>query len=221
MNVHQSSARKEFPVTIETPRLILRELELSDFQRLLDMTTKPGFRYYCFDGSPEKVTDFLQAAFKKRAPAQDGKREEFLLGVVRKDTGELIGHVALHRAAYVEGYDFETGYFIDPDHQNKGYGREALINMRKFGYEELGLPGYTSTIHPDNKPSLYVALSEGYKKIGDTTLKTVFGPEPRVLLKQDKKEFYARRLLDKRPLLLNGGIKPPLSAPTSCESDSH
>ena len=193
---------KEFPVTIETPHLILRELEFSDFQRLFDMTTKPGFKYYGFDGSPEKITDFLQFAVKSCSQAPDGKREEFLLGVVLKETGELIGHIGLHRANYVKGYDFETGYFIDPDHQNKHYCREALVNIKKFGYEELKHPGYTTTTHPDNKISLHILLSENYTKIDDITIDTIFGPEPRILLRQDKKDFYARRLLDKQPLIL-------------------
>ena len=202
MNTHPSSEKKEFPVTIETPHLILRELELSDFQRLLEITTKPGFKYYGFDGSPEKVTDFLQFAIKSRAPAHDGKREEFLFEVVLKETGELIGHVGLHRANYVKGYNFETGYFIDPNHQNKGYGREALVNIKKFGYEELKHPGYTTTTHPDNKISLHILLSENYTKIDDITIDTASGTEPRILLRQDKKDFYARRLLDKQPLIL-------------------
>ena len=203
MNIHQSSKKKEFPITIETPRLILREFESSDFQRLFDMTTKPGFKYYCFDGSPEKVTDFLEHTIKTRAPASDGKREEFLLAIVLKETGDLIGHIGLLRTDHIKGYDFKEGYFIDPDQQNKGYAREAFVNINKFGYEELEHPGYTPTVHPDNNPSLHILLSEGYTKIDDIKIKTVFGLEPRILLKQDKKEFYARRLLDKQPLIIN------------------
>ncbi|MCK5518611.1 MAG: GNAT family N-acetyltransferase [Alphaproteobacteria bacterium] len=203
MNIRQPSKKKEFPVTIETPHLILRELESSDFQPLFDMTTKPGFKYYYFNGTPKKVTAFLQIALDMRATAKDGKREEFLLGVVLKETGALIGHVGLHRADYIKEYNFQEGCFIDPSHQNKGYGREAMVNMKKFGYEELGLPGYTSMTHPDNKTSLHIFLSEGYTKMGDISIETIFRTEPRILLRQDKKEFYARRLLDKEPLILN------------------
>lgn len=191
-----------YPVTIETPRLILREIEKSDAAAILTITQKPGFHYYCFDGTQGTVDAFIQSAIDTRKTAADGKREEILLAVTLKDTGELIGHVALQRVKHIAGYDFDANFFIDPDKQNKGYGREALVNMKDYGYQQLGQKGYTITVHPDNHASQHVFLSEGYKLAGETHINTVNGTEPRLLLIQTKDEFYKQRTLDKRPLLL-------------------
>jgi RimJ/RimL family protein N-acetyltransferase len=200
-------SQKQYPVTIETPRLILRELEAADARRLLEITSTPGFKYYCFDGTQEKVADFLKDSVRSRATAADGNREEVMLAITLKDTGKLIGHVSLQRTSYLAGYPFDANFFVDPAYQSKGYGREAIINMKKYGYDEMGLSGYNITVHPDNKNSLAVFVSEGYKIVGQTTIKTVAGDEPRVLLLQTKDEFYARRKLDKRPLLLDNTKK--------------
>jgi len=194
---------KQYPVTLETPRLVLRELEPTDAKRLLEITSTPGFKYYCLDGTKEKVDDFLKESVRTRAMAADGNREEVMLAITLKDTGELIGHVSLQRTSYLPGYPFDANFFVDPAYQSKGYGREAIINMKKYGYDEMGLAGYNITVHPDNKNSLAVFQSEGYKVVGTIKMKTAFGEEPRVLLVQSKDEFYAQRKLDKRPLLLD------------------
>lgn len=202
-----------YPITIETPRLILREIEKSDAPAILAITQKPGFHYYCFDGTQSTVDAFIQSAIDMRKPAKDGLREEILLAVTLKDTGELIGHVALQRVSHVAGYPFDANFFIDPDKQNKGYGREALINMKHYGYEELGQKGYTITVHPDNHASQHVFLSEGYKHIKDTQINTVNGMEPRMLLFQGKDQFYKQRDLDKRPLLMPKAANENIPAP--------
>jgi RimJ/RimL family protein N-acetyltransferase len=191
-----------YPVTIETPRLILREIEKSDAPAILAITQKPGFHYYCFDGTQNTVDAFIQSAIDTRKTNPDGMRDEIMLAVTLKDTGELIGHVALQRVSHVPGYPFDANFFIDPDKQNKGYGREALINMKHYGYEKLDQKGYTITVHPDNHASQHVFLSEGYGHIKDTFISTVNGKEPRMLLFQSKDQFYKQRALDKRPLLL-------------------
>ena len=202
-----------YPVTIETPRLILREIEPTDAPAILAITQKPGFHYYCFDGTQNTVDAFIQSAVDTRKKAPDGLREEIMLAITLKDTGELIGHVALQRVSHVAGYPFDANFFIDPDMQNKGYGREALINMKHYGYEELGQKGYTITVHPDNHASQHVFLSEGYKHVKDTQINTVNGLEPRMLLFQNKDQFYKQRQLDKRPLLLPKAANDDKAAP--------
>lgn len=199
----QEPKKEEFkPVTLETPRLIVRELEMSDAERIYQMTSAPGFKYYCFDGTREKVMDFLGDAFATRKNTADGKRPEYLLGVEVKDTKEFVGHVSLQRVNYVAGYEYDVNFFIDQNVQNKGYGREAIVNLMRFALEDLGLPGFTVTIHPNNGPSLSVAESEGYQRIGETQIKTVFGEEPRVILRLTKEEFYEQRKKDKKPIFL-------------------
>lgn len=201
----------EFPVRIETPRLILREMEPEDADRILEMTTKPGFFYYCFDGTREKVDAFLQEAARTRAiDPETGMRENHMLSVVVKDTGELVGHVCLEQVHYVAGLNYEVNFFIDPDHQSKGYGREAAANLMHYGFQTMDMLAYTATVHPDNGPSQRVTRTEGYRKIADITIRTVRGEEPRDLFILTPEAFYEAHKNDKRPVIpgLGGGPGP-------------
>ena len=64
-------AKGAYPVTIETPRLILREIDPADAPAILAITQKPGFHYYCFDGTQNTVDAFIQSAIDTRKTAAE------------------------------------------------------------------------------------------------------------------------------------------------------
>ncbi len=209
-NADPDKALEAYHVQIETPRLILREHTAADADGIHAMTNKPGFFYYCFDGTREKVDAFLAEADRTKKPnPETGLRDNHMLAITLKDTGEMIGHVCLQRVEYVDGLNFEVNFFVDPAYQSKGYGQEAIINMMHYGFQELGLYAYTVTIHPNNGPSQKVAKISGYQKIADISIDTVRGREPRDLFILTKQMFYEMRKNDKRPLLLDW---PPADA---------
>jgi RimJ/RimL family protein N-acetyltransferase len=202
------------PIRMETPRLIMREHTPADAEKLHAMTSKPGFKYYCFDGSREKVDAFLKESVRTQKPdPQSGMRDNHMLALEDKTTGVLVGHVCLERVHYHKGLNYEINFFVDPAHQNKGYGREAAVNMMHYGFNDLGLYAYTVTIHPQNGPSRHVAMTEGYQKIADISIDTVHGEEPRDLYVLTKDVFYALRQKDKRPMILNYTPPAPPQAP--------
>ncbi len=190
-------------ILIETPRLLLREIIAEDIKAVQAITSMPGFVYYCFDGTPEKAQAFIDEALRTRKPnPQTNLRDNHMLAVISKETGEFVGHVCLERVHYVKGMNYEVNFFTDPRHQSKGYGREAIVNMMHYGFQKLNLQGYTVTIHPENTKSLNVGYTEGYKKIDEIKMKTVRGEEPRLLLMLSRNDFYEKRKQDKRPMLL-------------------
>jgi len=205
-NSFASASRKKIDlqnVQIETPRLFIREFCAQDLGRLVEMTSKPKFKYYCFDGSEDKVRAFLQKSLEtQKEKNANGKRDNYLLAVVEKESGILIGHVSIERVNLLPGFTHEINFFVDPAYQSKGYGREAAVNIQFFGIEALGMAGYSVTIHPHNVPSLRVATKEGYIVSALTTLKTENGEEPRLVLALDKAEIYKRHANDNPPMIL-------------------
>ena len=196
-------------IHIETPRLVLREHKPEDLGRILEMTSKPGFYYYCFDGTKEKVDAFLKKSIDSRLPdPHTKKREDVMLAIEIKGTGELVGHVSIEKMFYLGNKAYEINFFVDPACQNKGYGREAAVNLMRFGLEDLEMPGYTVTAHPENGASKHVIYTEGYVKIGDTTMETTNGVEPREVFLLTKDAFYKVREKDKKPMLLPRAPKP-------------
>lgn len=201
-------------VDIETPRLRLREFTMDDVEGIHRMTSKPGFFYYCFDGTKEKAEEFVRRAIEEQKPdLARGKRQNILLAVELKETGQLVGHASIENVDRRPGRedirpdkeDYEINFFTDPEFQNKGYGREAVANIMHYGFQKLKLEDYVITIHPENGPSQRVAQKEGYVKIGTTSLETTKGKQPRDVLVLTQDAFYKLRAQDSRPMIIGYG----------------
>ncbi len=191
-------------ITMETPRLILREHKPEDITRIHEISQCEGFDYYCLDGTREKAEEFIKEAKRTQKPdPKEGRRQNHMLAITMKDTGEVIGHTCLERVHYVDGADYEVNFFVDPACQNKGYGLEAILNLTHYAFETYDLKTITVTTRPDNKPSQHLIEKEGYTKIASITMDTVNGPEPRELFILQKATFYEKRAQDKRPILLS------------------
>lgn len=204
---------------IETPRLILREIEPSDRSLFQGIISKPELFGFCFEGTPDKdgkpayryfdgtaeiLDEFMATSVRTRTPdPATGMRDMYMLAVTTKDDNTLIGHASLERVSYIKGIDYEPNYFIDPDHQGKGYGPEAMINVIHFAFNKLALPALTSTQPVGNIKAIEIAQNVyGFKKAGDVMISTTQGPEPYMLNVLSPDDFYALRKLDKRPYIL-------------------
>lgn len=192
------------PITIETPRLLLREHQASDVDAIYNISKQDGFVYFCFDGTRKAAEDFIKEAKRTtKVDPKTGFRPNHMLAITLKDTGEVIGHTCMEAVNYLKGADFEVNFFVDPKYQNKGYGLEAILNLTDYGFKEFGLDTLTVTVHPNNGPSRHLIVKEGYQKVDDITMKTINGPEPRELFVLQKETFYEMRKQDKRPILLS------------------
>lgn len=125
------------PLPLTTPRLVLRRLKPSDWKDLFEiMSDEEVFRY--LDGYPmdeEQISHWLEADADVRLthPGQS-----LFLGMERRDSGKLIGHVSLsyrdegHRQA-------EVNMLLRRDHETEGYGEEALRALLILGFSGLDL----------------------------------------------------------------------------------
>jgi ribosomal-protein-alanine N-acetyltransferase len=78
----------------------------------------------------------------------------------------LIGRVAL---TGIMGRAFSSahlGYWIDVDHQSKGYVTESVERAVTFAFETLGLHRVQAAVMPRNRPSLRVLEKLGFRKEG-------------------------------------------------------
>jgi RimJ/RimL family protein N-acetyltransferase len=94
-------------------------------------------------------------------------KSPFSLGIVLKQTGELIGqiHLSKFHGPDNELEDVEVGWNILAAHQNKGYATEAAKAAIEWGLNELDAfgarPRIISEIEHDNWPSRKVAKKAG------------------------------------------------------------
>jgi len=204
-NKHSAKKKTIFSeVNIETPRLILREFKPSDSKRLLEISNSKGFFYYCFDGSQEKVDAFMKKASDSRNDAYKGKERKYIiLAIIRKDTQEFIGVTSLENFHFVKDHNHELNFFVDPKHQGKGFGTEAISNMGHYGFSHMGIKGFNVTIHPKNLASQAVAKSQGFKQVDSTIINTSRGKEPRSVFIINKRNFYKLHAANDNRAFLN------------------
>ncbi len=203
----QEEAKSKHLVTIETPRLVLREFrdDDDDADAVYKITQKNNFEFHYFDGTMDSVKSFIQKSIENQEPnPKTGQRDNIMLAVETKDDGKLVGFVSLETVTYHDGtVVIEPNFFIDPDIQNKGYGREAAINIMKHAFDDCNITRLNATIEAGNKPSLAVAYSEGYQYTGkDIEFDTNHGRRKYMIMFLDKETFYEKRANDKKSFIL-------------------
>ena len=105
------------------------------------------------------------------AECVDKGRLPFVLGVEKKQTGELIGDAGISE---VEGRQNETeiGYCIGRKHRGNGYATELLNAVSAFAFSRLGIRRLYGRVIHGNAASSKVLEKNGYQFI-----KEEFGSE--------------------------------------------
>jgi len=99
-----------------------------------------------------------------------------------RSNGEMVGHIGFHTAPgpdYLEEWSpgcVELGFSIFPPHRRKGYARESSLALMQWAREGHGVRSFVVSISPDNGPSLALASSLGFVRVGEH-VDEVDGPE--------------------------------------------
>ncbi|MEG2455145.1 MAG: GNAT family N-acetyltransferase [Oscillospiraceae bacterium] len=157
---------------IETKRLLLRQMEQSDYQDLCKMLQDDEVMY-AYEGafSDDEAQSWLdKQRYRYRA---DGFG---LYAVILKETGEMIGQCGLTMQEYRGEPVVEIGYLFQKAHWHKGYAVEAARACKEYAFTVLDVSEVFSIIRNTNLPSRKVALRNGMEKI-DTLVKHYRGVE--------------------------------------------
>ena len=158
---------RKMPV-IETKRLILREIQLSDCVDMFEYATLPyfgpmaGWQPHRTVGETRSI---IQLFLDKKKYGQLGTFAVCL----KEENNKMIGTLELH--TYLRGFKAELGYSINPKYQNKGYATEAAIEAIIWGFEDLGLARIECSTYTHNFSSQKVCEKlhftfEGIRKKG-------------------------------------------------------
>jgi RimJ/RimL family protein N-acetyltransferase len=140
---------------IQTRRLLLRPLELSDAEALLAYRSLPEVcRFVPFE--PMSL-DVIRARISGDWSNQslDDEGQGLMLGVVRRDTGELIGDVILFWRSR-EHRGGEIGYVFNPAAAGHGYATEAAHALLHLGFDDLDLRRMIARLDARNNASAQV-----------------------------------------------------------------
>jgi RimJ/RimL family protein N-acetyltransferase len=98
----------------------------------------------------DEVRELLGKKVVQRALEQPG--DVLAMAVVLKANGRVIGDVIIK---WLEGehHQGEIGYVIHPDHQGKGYAKEAAKVLLKIAFDDAGFHRVTASLDSRNEAS--------------------------------------------------------------------
>jgi RimJ/RimL family protein N-acetyltransferase len=147
-----------------TERLTIRPATATDLRAVFEIRTLPAVGEWMPD-RPDSYEDFV---------LRTGKHDSLPRTLVVELDGVVIGDLYLHVSdpwAQAEAKDrikdqqqAEIGWVLDPAHQGRGYVTEAMTELVRVCFEELGIRRLTASAFNDNGASLAVMERLGMRR---------------------------------------------------------
>ncbi|KYG91888.1 acetyltransferase [[Bacillus] sp. KCTC 13219] len=149
--------------TLETERLILREISLKDAESIFayfsndDMTKHYGMQSFTNIGQAERLIEAFATNFQNKR----GMR----WGITIKGNHRLIGTIGFNLWSPVHKRA-EVGFEIHPDFWRAGYASEGLQKIVEYGFRELGFTRIGAIVFVENEASNQLLTKQGFEKEG-------------------------------------------------------
>jgi len=153
-------------MTIEIPRVHLREWQDSDAPALVDglnnLTVTQWLAALPYPFTLENARDFLAHCKRQAAEAP---QSEYHFAIVLRESGEVIGGTSLNNIHPHHG-TADGGIWINVRFHGQGYGTEAFDARARFAFETLGLRRLENGYLAGNEASRRMQERLGYKTEG-------------------------------------------------------
>lgn len=153
---------------IDGERIYIRILDIEDAETVLNLhiRNKEFFKKYLTTRSEEFYTLEAQEKITKDNLLKSENDEKYSFGIFLKDTHKLIGNIALSEILRGCLQSCYMGYYLDQEHNGRGYMTEAAKLIVKFAFEVLELHRVEAGVMPHNVRSIRVLEKAGFQKEG-------------------------------------------------------
>lgn len=145
---------------METKRLILKTIKLSDLDNLVTLRGDPDVMKYVGDGAvhtEEQVRRFLKMAI----PYQEKHGIGFCM-VFKKESGNFIGQAGLFHIGYYDiQLEIEIAYRLHKQLWCKDYATELTKALIQWGFQHLSINKLIAATEPENAVSQKVLKKAG------------------------------------------------------------
>ena len=148
---------------VETDRLVLRALKMSDAQDLFSYAQDPLVSRHVLWETHRSLADsraYLRYAIRQYREGQPGS-----FAITLRRSGRMIGTIGFMWVSK-ENHSAEVGYSLSRDYWNQGIMTEALRAVIRFGFEELRLNRIEAQHELDNPASGQVMRHVGMQYEG-------------------------------------------------------
>lgn len=144
---------------LETKRLMLRELRMSDFEALHRILSDPeSMRHYPRPFTQAQSLRWIEWNLENYRTYGFG-----LWAVIRKEDGAFLGDCGITMQTIDGAQEPEIGYHINRMYTGNGYATEAARACRDYAFDVLKLPRVYSYMKDTNLASQRVAEKNGMR----------------------------------------------------------
>ena len=148
-----------FP-TIETERLILRQLDIADAADLYVVRTHPIVLRYTNMAVHQNAAD--TEAFIEQILANEANGKAIMWAIALKSDPDLIIGTICYWNIEPENDKAEIGYILHPDHHRKGLMNEALARVITYGFDTMKLHSIIADLDPANIATVKLLEKNGF-----------------------------------------------------------
>lgn len=145
---------------LHTSRLVLRELDLLDAPSIFALRSDDQVNAYIDRPKARSLADAEE--FIRKVRAGWGQDLQFYWAISLDEGPALVGTVCLWQFD-PERTQAEIGYELLPLFQGRGLMHEAVAEVLRYGFEELGLRVITAITHRENTPSRQLLERLGFE----------------------------------------------------------
>lgn len=150
----------EFPV-IKTPRLTLRDIRLSDADKIFEMRSNGRVNQFISRNSMQHPEDSVALVERTRKAYAD-KLAIGWAGILR-DGNEIIGTCGYNQIDFMNNRA-EIGGELAVDFWGKHIAMEAVSAIISFGLNQMELHTIEAKVSPENRGAIFLLESLGFKK---------------------------------------------------------
>ena len=148
---------------LETERLILRPLELSDAENMFAMDQNPEVHKYLWQKPSHQIEESIKIIEYVLNQYERNKIGRFATTI--KETGEFIGWTGIKFVHdHVENGNtnfYDYGYRLNEKFWGKGYATEATIAWLDYGFNQMNIDKIDAYTHNENDASNHVLEKVG------------------------------------------------------------
>ena len=153
--------------TIETKRLVLRGIDVTDAELIVKWRSVPDV--YKYFKSPHKITLEEHLNWYNFNYISNANRFDWIC--TEKMSRNRIGVFGLYR----QKENVEVNYLLAPEWQHKGYAAEAIQALINFATIEWNNKQVIAEIHIENQPSIELVQKLGFELISRRDSFVIYG----------------------------------------------
>ncbi len=154
---------------LETERLILRPLELSDAQAMFNMDNNPVVHKYLWQKPTQTISETIKIIEMVQKQYIDTKIGRF--ATILKESNEFIGWTGIKFVNdHIENGNtnfYDYGYRLDEKFWHKGFATEASVFWLDYGFNQMKIDKMNAYTHSENGASNHILQKVGMNFMED------------------------------------------------------